>query len=289
MSMHDRKKPVLRLVPARPPGEEDAWRYLPQVRWRYLASAAGVLLVVVLGYLWKEQRKAAELRTHIARLHGKDLAAARSTYQSFRDELERLTIAAANAPTDTSIASDFQLQDLASGRGSYLRIPLASATSSAAIDEAAKSMQPDWIPGCLGLVPTTSREIFEIGQFLLPSFVAGLDKQSVMQLRVRDDTLRRRVRTDLPNLLATTHSDWFMLALEEGKNRRDEPVRIFVWDLKRNTLLLRARVRSQGVVVNSRILSQGTETGAPAKSADNNTEASNDCSIAAALKQLATQ
>lgn len=289
MSMHERKKPVLRLVPARPPGEEDAWRYLPRVHWRFIAGALGLLLVVVLGYAWKEQRKATELRAHIARVHGKDLAAARATYQSFREELERLTMSAASSPTETSIASDFQLQDLASGRGSYLRIPLESASNAAAIEQAAKNMQPDWIPGCLGLVPTTSRELFEIGQFLLPSFVADLDKQSVMQLRVRDDTLRRRIRTDLPNLLATTHSDWFMLVLEEGKNRRDEPVRMFVWDLKRNTLLLRARVRSQGVVVNSRILTQGTEHAAPSQSADNHAEATNDCSIASALRQLATQ
>jgi len=287
MNQQQHNKRVLRLVPARPPGEEDAHRYRPRVPWRYVGAAVGVLLLVVLGYVWKEQLKAAELRERILRVHG-GLAEPRTSYMAFRHELERLTSAAAAGPTDTLVAPDFQLADLQSGRGTYLRIPLAAADKPEHIAQAAKQMLPDWIPSCLGLKPTTTRELYEIGEFLLPSFVTNLKQKNVLQLRVTDDTLNRRIKTDLPNLLATTRSDWFMLVLQEGDNRRDQPVRAFIWDLKRDALLLRARVQSQGVVLSARILSQGVTPTGSAENPENSAEAVNDCSIASALKKLAT-
>ncbi|MEY4576043.1 MAG: hypothetical protein RL701_746 [Pseudomonadota bacterium] len=289
MGMEQRKKPVIRLVPARPPTEDDAIHRLSKFSWRYLVLGVVVLSATVGGYLWKEQRKAESLRARILHVHKTELADARTTYQTFRRELERLTTSAAVASTDTYVAPDFQLQDLSGGRGSYLRIPLVSAGSPDKIAQAAKGMQPDWIPSCLGLAPATSRELYEIGEFLLPSFVADVAQKDVMHLRVQDDTLTRRVRQDLPNLLATTRSDWFMLVLEEGESRRDEPVRTFIWDLKRDALLVRARVRGHNIVTSAHIESK-TPSAAHGKPAhephETNAETLNDCSIASALKQL---
>jgi hypothetical protein len=113
-----------------------------------------------------------------------------------------------------------------------------------------------------------------------------------MHLRVQDDTLTRRVRQDLPNLLATTRSDWFMLVLEEGANRRDEPVRMFIWDLKRDALLVRARVRGHNIVTSAHIESKSptppSAAGDKPGTHETNAETLNDCSIASALKQLTT-
>ena len=79
-----------------------------------------------------------------------------------------------------------------------------------------------------------------------------------------------------------------MLVLQEGENRRDAPVRVFLWDLAHEDLLLRARVQSQGILVSTHILSHGT-TRAPHRSSQRrDTGAANDCSIAAALKRLTT-
>lgn len=282
----DQHDPVVRLVPARPQSAEESRRYLPHLPWRYMLIAGAVLLIVIGGFKWKEHKKAIELRAHILQVHQTELAGARTTFMAFREDLERLITAASTASTANSITDDFQLQDLVGGRGTYLRIPLKSASTPDKIAAAAMEMQPDHIPSCLGLTPSSTRELYELGLFLTPGFVAGLEEKSVMQLRVLDDTLTRRRSSELSNLLATTHADWFMLVLEEGDNRRDDPVRVLIWDLKRNAVLLRARVRSQGVLLTTRILSEGTPNAA-AGSTDNTADTVNDCSIASALKKLA--
>ncbi|MET0388406.1 MAG: hypothetical protein ABW321_20710 [Polyangiales bacterium] len=287
--MDEPNKPVLRLVPARPPSsEQPTGSYLPRLPWRYLLIAGGILLAVVLAYTWRQEHKAAELRAHLTHITGTELKEASAQAMAFRTEIERLTLAAAKQDTQTSVAPDFQLQDLRSGRGSYLRIPLAAASDVHAIADAAKVMEPDWIPSCLGLNPTTTRELYEVGEFLAPSFVRDLSSKSVMQLRVMEDTVQRRRQTDLTNLLAATHSDWFMLVLQEGESRRDDPVRVFLWDLKRDTLLVRARVRSQGILLTTRIESQGITPSRTKPSDENGAPAANDCSIANALKKLTT-
>jgi len=99
--------------------------------------------------------------------------------------------------------------------------------------------------------------------------------------------LSRRIKADLPSVLGLTRSDWFMLVLQEGANRRDAPVRVYLWGLAEGELLLRARVQSQGVLLTTRIHSK-TTTGAPPIDPDRvQGGAAHDCSIASQLKALA--
>jgi hypothetical protein len=103
--------------------------------------------------------------------------------------------------------------------------------------------------------------------------------------------LSRRIRADLPSVLGLTRSDWFMLVLQEGENRRDAPVRVFLWGLGQRgagpELLLRARVQSQGVLLTTRILSKDMPERAPQQDPERaRAGAANDCSIAGQLKAL---
>jgi len=254
-------------------------------RLRY--GLLGLLLLAVLmgSYVLREQRKASALRAQLERAH-QALAPASHTFMAFRGNLEQLTLTSADDTGETFVAPDFELSDLQSGRGSYLRIALENADSAEHIAQAAKSMTPDWIPSCLGLTPKTARELYEVGEFLTPQFAAELSDMDVMQLRVHSDTMARRTRTDLPNLLDTTHADWFMLVLQEAESRREEPVRVFIWDLRRDALLLRTRTRAQGIVVSARVLSHGRLSAASPDERAGNAAAQNDCSIAATLKKL---
>jgi hypothetical protein len=279
-------KPVQRLVPARPDTRDDTSAYLPKIPWRFVLLGALTVTTVMGGYYWKEQRKAGELRAAIIRVHETELAQAREAYVGLRNKLEGLVLSAAGARADDQIDRRLNIPGLRSGSGLYLRLPLAQAQTKAGIAEGAKEMAPDLIASCLGLSPTSARGLYENGEFLLPSYLADVKKQtSVMHLRVQDEMLSRHIRADLPSVLGLMRSDWFMLVLQEGENRRDAPVRVFLWDLAHGDLLLRARVQSQGVLVSSHILSQGS----PARTAlpsERNTGAANDCSIASQLKQL---
>jgi hypothetical protein len=147
-------------------------------------------------------------------------------------------------------------------------------------------MEPDWIPSCLGWNPLTARELYEIGAFMEPEFIARVDEENLMKLRVREETLIQRMTKDRPGLEAAMRAPWFMLVLQEGKSRSEDPVRVFLWNLRENKLVLRARVRAQGILLTSRILSQGVTTDRAGKP-EGGAAGANDCSIAAALKKLA--
>jgi hypothetical protein len=285
--MDEKPQPPKRLTPARPQSRSDSVGYLPKIPWRYVLLGTLSLLVVVGGYSWKEQRKAVALRASILRVHEIQLAPAREAYLAARAKLERLIISAANGPSDDHVDERLNLPGLRSGSGLYMRIPLAQAVSSPKITAATKAMQPDAIPSCLGLSPVSARGLYETGAFLLPEFIANLQEQNnVMHLRVQDDVLSRHIRADLPSIMNMIHSQWFMLVLEEGPNRRDAPVRAFLWDLAHDQLLLRARVKSQGILVTSHILSKGVQSERAVEPNQHDAAAANDCSIAAAIRRL---
>jgi hypothetical protein len=280
-------KPLPRLSPARPDARADSAGYLPRVSWRFVLVGALGLLVVMGGYYFKEQRKAVRLRAAILRVHEVELAEPRAAYRALRAELEGLISSAANAPLTDSVDPRLHIPELRAGNGLYLRLPLAAASSKSAMAAAAKVMEPDLITRCLGLTPAPAADLYDSGEFLLPSYVAGAKEQtSVMKLRVLEDMLSRHIRVDLPSLRAMLHAAWFMLVLQEGENRRDKPVRVFVWDLRTKELLLRARVRSQGVLVTSHILSQGLDPHAASSGGDRSAGAANDCSIGGELRRL---
>lgn len=278
-----------RLIPARPPALEAEAGYLPRLPWRYVGLGAALLLLIWAGFGYRQKQKASELRASIARMYESQLAEPRATMSAVRKKLEVLVgSAAAHSGTDSYLAPNFKLSDLRAGAGLYLRIPQASAHNAKQIAAAARTMEPDWIPSCLGLSPTTVREIYDVGEFLSPDFVANLQSENVMKLRVRMDTLTRRTQSDLERLLEAARASWFMLVLQEGPSRHDQPVRVFIWDLATQAPLLIARVQSQGILLTSHILSQGVDPKASPALGDRSRAAANDCSIAGGLKKLST-
>lgn len=284
--MDENPQPPKRLTPARPHSDSDSTGYLPSIPWRYLLLGALCFAAVVIGYRWKENQKAIALRASILRVHDTRLASAREAYVAARAKLEHLIISAANSPTDDFVDEHLDLLNVRSGSALYMRIPIAQAVTSPKIVAATRAMQPDMIPSCLGLSPVSARGLYETGAFLLPEFVADLDQKSVWELRVQDDELTRHISADLPSIMDMIHARWFMLILEEGENRRDAPVRAFVWDLEHEQLLLRARVKSQGILITSHILSKGVDPEQAPEPNEHNAVAANDCSIAGAIKRL---
>jgi hypothetical protein len=287
MASDDPNRPSLRLVPARPDmGEAKRSGFLPRLPWRYLAGLGVLIGAIVLGFNWRQEQRAAALRVELRRMHQTDLASLRSEYDAVLSRLHTLIVDAAKLPIEQLGTGDSGqvLQGFRGQPGLYLRIPLEQAGSAEQIARAGLQMEPDWIPSCLGWNPLTARELYEIGAFTQPEFIAHVDEENLMKLRVREETLNQRMTKDRPGLEAAMRAPWFMLVLQEGKSRSDEHVRVFVWNLRENKLQLSARVRAQGILLTSRILSQGvtTERG----QGEGGAAQANDCSIASALKKL---
>jgi hypothetical protein len=275
-----------RIIPARPE-TSDAAAYMPRIPWRVVIFALLSLTTVIVGYRWKQARKADNLRASIVRVHQEELKPARDAVTALREKLERLIVSAAQAKTETLLDPKLHIPGLRSGHGLYLRLPSADAQSPEAIAKRARVMEPDLIAGCMGLSPTSARGLYEKGEFLMPPWIDHVKSlRDVMTLRVQDEVLSRRIRSDLPSVVGLARSSWFMLVLEEGDNRRDFPVRVFLWGLRDEHLLLRARVQSIGTLITTRILSKDAPASPKLSEEAKSRSGASDCSIASQLKSL---
>ena len=146
-------------------------------------------------------------------------------------------------------------------------------------------MYPDAIARCLGLSPLSLRPLYERGRFLEPAWLREVQEApGSMRLRVLEEELDRFARRDLPILMELSRADYFLLVLERGANRRDAPVDVFLWDLKRDALLLSVRAKAnRGLLVPVRLASARQATAPPRPRIGGQV----DCAIAAQVKEAA--
>jgi hypothetical protein len=90
----------------------------------------------------------------------------------------------------------------------------------------------------------------------------------------------------LPAVLNMMRSDWFLLVLQQAETRHDEPVDVFLWDMRTGTQLLRGRVQPHGVLLSAHIAMKDANLRGATPGERSGTMA-DDCAIAAQIKQLA--
>ncbi len=253
-------------------------------------SALAVILGIVgvfAFYTVRQDRRKEALRQQMLDLHETQLSEVAERYLAFRRRLETLvTQAAEGGEPETWADPRLNLSGLRGGEGLYLRIRVEAADTPEHIRDGALQMDADSITRCLGIAPASVRGLYEKGEFLTPAWVDNLrEEQDTMALRVLDDQLGRHIQVDAPVLLSMMQADWFMLVLQQGETRRDDPVDVFLWDLRRNRQLLRARVQGRGLLVPVRLRFEGVQQG-PAATIDPRSGGATDCSIASQLRAL---
>jgi hypothetical protein len=276
-----------RLVAARPAVDHESAAYMPRVPWRILLLGALSAGTVTAGYWISQQHKAEALRSQILRVRDEQLAEPARRYLEFRKKLEDLILGAQAKVPDSYADKRLRLAGLRSGKGLYLRLSAKDASSPKGIAAGAAQMEADAIAPCLGLAPMSARGLWEKGSFLLPEWMEETRKNdSVMKLRVTDTMLANHIRSDLPAVLNMLRSDWFLLVLQQGENRREHPVDVFLWDLRSGQELLHGRIQAIGVMLSARIASKDAPRGPGRPIEGLEAATANDCSIAAQLKSL---
>lgn len=259
--------------------------YMPRVPWKWigLGAVAFGLLASLLFYLGR--RSDLEIRTQIVSTLDGPLAEPSQAYRAFRTKLEQWTIQAAKAgEPPTHVDPRLRFSELHKGKGLYLRLREDDAKSAEQIAKAIETFQIDAIPRCLGVAPTSLRTFYQQGTFLLPKWQESAKTETESsQLEVIKMELELRAERDLPNLLEMTKFDYFLLVIQRGETRKNEPVDVYLWNLRSNKLLLSMRTIANGRLVPVRL--PGVE--APKKAVVLDSPAAHDCSIAAALKEAA--
>ncbi len=276
------------LRPARPVSSDERNPYGPKLPWKWILGGALLIALLAGSFLFEQHRKAEALRTAIDQTYAAHVRPAADQVQRFRAKIEGWVMKAARGgPPTTFVDPRLSLVRLHDARGLYLRLPTLEARTADGIAEGAGHMEPDAIGHCLGVEPVPLRTLYEKGGFLSPAWLKQVgEADGVMRLRVLEDDLARRAGRDLPILVGLTRADYFLLVLQEGKNRRDAPVDVFLWNMRDGKSLLRAHVQAEGVLIPVHIALQGVPRAAAPTLYQGG---ANDCSIAAKLKALTGQ
>jgi hypothetical protein len=287
------RAPAAVLKPAQPEPEELATRpvYMPKIPW---VAVLSVVLAIVGGYSFyqaREAQRADELRQQLLTTHEAQLSDVSQRYQAFRARLERWTIeAAAAGEPERHVDPRLRIAGLHDGPGLYLRVRASDTTNAEAIARGALAMDQDAITRCLGIAPSSARGLYEHGDFLMPEWAETAEAEhDYLRLRVIDEQLARHITADVPVLATLMQARYFLLVVQQGENRRDAPVDIFLWDIPSETQLLATRIQADGVLLPVSIRSmvpEAPDAPRPASAPSMVSGGANDCSIASQLKAL---
>lgn len=281
------------LKPAQPEPEELATRpsYMPKIPWVAVLSVAVAVIGSYSFYQAREAQRADELRSQVLTTHQEQLAGVSERYQAFRSRLERWTIGAAAAgEPEQHVDPRLRIAGLHDGPGLYLRLRASDAANPEAVARGALAMEQDALTRCLGIAPDSARGLYEHGDFLMPEWADSVEQEhDFLRLRVLDEQLARHITADVPVLATLMQARYFMLVLQQGDNRRDAPVDVYLWDIASETQLLAARIQADGVLLPVSIRSmvpEAPDAPRPITPPSMTSGGANDCSIAAQIKAL---
>jgi len=247
----------------------------------------GALVLFIALYASRQGQKADVLRQSIIEAYDQKIEPVARKYRTFRGRIEDQVLdLAASDPVDEPVVDErLAISGLHGARGLYLRVREKDATDRDALAAAVRGMEPDAIARCLGLSPTSARTLWERGDFLERDWLDHVrDETSLSRLEVYDDQVNRRYERDLPPVVEAMRADYLLLALVRGDNRRDDPVDVYLWDLRRTkSELLRVHTQARGMLLPVKIAPGGEDLPAPPIQSPGAV----DCSIAAQVKAAA--
>ena len=249
---------------------------------------ASICVTVAAGFWINKKQEADAIRNDIREAYAKQVAPTLKKLNGFRSNLEERIIEAAQQEPEAYADPRLDLSGLHNAKGLYARFNKVDIESREAIAKKAPSIHLDAITRCLGIAPVSVGGLYSRMDALGEQWSKRVDKaQSVIELRVLADELSTRIKRDLPILLSLATSDYFLLTLQQGDNRRDHPVDVYLWDLHSNKLLLATRTQARGRLIQTRnVYYKGSAPPPKANKKEDPSGGANDCSIAQQITTL---
>ncbi len=289
----ERPKVAARLKPAQLLPEELGERaaYAPKIPWGLIAGFVGLVVVFVIVYRARESSRTEGLRSELLHTHATELGEISRDYMAYRERLERWTMdAAAAGEPERWVDPRLRIAGLHGGDGIYLRLMAEYADTPDGIEGSALSQEEDALTRCLGIAPASARGFYQSGMFLTPMWVDQIREESdLLRLRLYDEQMANAIASDLPVLSTMMAAQYFLLVIQQGENRRDAPVDVYLWDMREERQLLRGRFQGRGILIPVRIDSMlpGVDMPPPPEGRPSMTSGgAHDCSIASQIKAL---
>jgi|GEM_PF-1031317 len=290
---HDKPKVAARLKPAQLLPEELGERaaYAPRLPWGMIAGFVGLVVIFVVVYQARDAARTDGLRSELLETHATELGSLSREYMTFRERLERWTMDAnAAGEPERWVDPRLRIAGLHGGDGIYLRVMAEYADTPDGIEGSALSMEEDALTRCLGIAPASARGFYQSGMFLTPMWVDQIREETdLLRLRLYDEQMANAIASDIPVLSTMMAAQYFLLVIQQGVNRRDEPVDVYLWDLREEQQLLRGRFQGRGILIPVRIDAMLPDVDMPPPPPGRpsmTSGAAHDCSIASQIKAL---
>jgi hypothetical protein len=257
-------------------------RYRPGIPWRRVGVVALVAALIVGAYFWRQKVRADALRERIYTLHAEEVAPVLDALESTSIELHTKALSAKTGAATRLVEAEVPLSALHDEQVVYLRVRAPELRDAETLAVAVQGEREDAIGACLGLELTKLSALSDVPEVLSAKWLARSDETNDMQrLSVREEQLRRAIERELPALRERVPADYFLLLVVQGKSRLEDPVDVFLWDLREDALVLRSRTENRGKLISVR--SQIGPKSDTAR-AEGDPIAVADCSIAAHIK-----
>ena len=257
-------------------------RYRPGLPWRRIGFVVLGVGLIVGAYFWRQKVRADALRERIYALHAEEVAPVLAALEATSADLRDKALSAKAGAATRLIRSEVPLSELHDDEVVYLKLRAPELRDVGTLQAAIEAPEEDAIGACLGLELTPLSALSDVPEVLTGKWLARSDDTNDMQrLSVREEQLARAIDRELPALKERLPADYFLLLLVQGQSRLEDPVDVFLWDLRRDELVLRSRTENRG-----RLLTVRSQIGPKSESAaaDGDPTAIADCSIAAHIK-----
>ena len=257
-------------------------RYRPGLPWRRIGFVVLAAALIVGAYFWRQKVRADALRERIYTLHAERVAPVLDSLRTTDADLREKALSAKSGAAIRLIKAEVPLSALHEDEVVYLRVRAPELRSEETLFAAIEAESEDAIGACLGLELTPLSALSDVPEVLTAKWLARSDDTNDMRrLSVREEQLRRAIDRELPGLRARVPSEYFLLLVVQGKSRLEDPVDVFLWDLREDRLVLRSRTENRGKLITVR-----SQIGPKSESAkaEGDPIAVADCSIAAHIK-----
>lgn len=257
-------------------------RYRPRLPWRRIGFVVLAAALAIGAYFWRQKVRADALRERIYSLHAEEVEPVLSALEATSADLRAKSLSAKTGAADRLIEAEVPLSALHDEEVVYLRVRAPELRNEQTLQAAIDADEEDAVGACLGLELTPLSALSEVPEVLTEKWLARSDDTNDMQrLSVREEQLARAIDRELPALKERLPADYFLLLVVQGKSRLEDPVDVFLWDLREGQLVLRSRTENRG-----RLITVRSQIGPKSDSAQaaGDPIAVADCSIAAHIK-----
>lgn len=259
--------------------------FLPRVRWHIWLPILLGILMFSLAYWRFDQQREARVRARLLSEHTLLTAELAPRYREVRSRIERLAFTTVGAWQGSFRADGFTLEDLSRARVIYGRMRLGEVSRREDVDRSIRRRFPDQVATCLGLDVAQAYEFFRKGDFLMPTYIEGVQRaRGSDRLRALRGDLEFRLRRDTHDISEMSGLRYFVLSVDEAALSIEGPTRVYIWDLRDERLLLRARGAGDDAMVIPVQIAGITGRPQPSQSRPTLTVTEHDCSVAGAVR-----